>query len=185
MAQDDLTAPPDRHRNSAEEHSGSARARLLPARDYQALKAATRDLVSTAGGPNRASTITRGAPSYLSRYGLAHEQMFAPVDIIADLEAECGTPFVTRMLADLAGYDLVPKAEASASADRLTSHLGDVARTAGGVMSSLADAIGDGQLTEDERRAIDSRAAETETELAELRRDLSSTPVVSLPRRRG
>lgn len=85
--------------------------RYLPHRDYLGLKAAFRRLVVLAGGGNEAAAQTRVGQQALDRYGSVnpeHEERFAPVDVIADLEAACGEPLITRKLAELAGYVLSP-----------------------------------------------------------------------------
>jgi len=86
-------------------------ARFLPQRDYLSLKATFRRLVILVGGGNEAAAQTRVGQQALDRYGSVsaeHEDRFAPIDVIADLEAACGEPIVTRKLAELAGHVLSP-----------------------------------------------------------------------------
>jgi len=73
------------------------------------LKAATRKLVTAAGGIESAAQVTRVKAASLSLYGLIHKDQFIPVDAVSDLERDIGMPLVTRVLAELAGYDLVPR----------------------------------------------------------------------------
>jgi hypothetical protein len=157
--------------------------RQLPKRDYLALKAAFRDLVAAAGGPNRAATKTRGNASLMSRYGAVHEEMFAPDDVIADLEAEVGEPIVTRVRADLAGFQLVPKCAADTGIN-FTAHLGDVAKESGEAISSLATAMADGVITPREAEGVLQEVREAGEKLACLEKDLRSvaTGVVTLRR---
>lgn len=82
------------------------------------IKAATRKLVTQAGGQESAAQVCRVNAASLSFYGLPHRDQFIPADAIADLERDVGLPLVTRVLAELAGYDLVPRhGEAHSPAD--------------------------------------------------------------------
>ena len=102
------------------------KARQLPAESYALLKAATRHLVRAAGGVEHAPT--RVGKSNLSDYGSINKsETYIPIDVVADIEADLGDPRVTRALADLAGYDLVPRTGtelAEVDLDRMVSALG-------------------------------------------------------------
>lgn len=129
--------------------------RLLPEADYLALKAALRRLVRSAGGQESASAVTRVDHQRLSKYGNASQPMQAPVDVIADLERDTGLPAVTQVLAQIAGYDLVPRAAGSGAAIHPTKMLADIGRESADSMRVLADAIADGVVTP--REAVDIR----------------------------
>lgn len=91
-------------------------ARQLPAVDYAGLKTATRQLRKSIGTQAEAAAATRVGQQTIAGYestGQAHDADFAPIDVIADLEAECGQPLVTRKLAELSGHVLVPLPVAS------------------------------------------------------------------------
>lgn len=128
-------------------------ARFLPQRDYLGLKAAFRRLVVMAGGGNEAAAQTRVAQQGLDRYGSAapeHEDRFAPVDVIADLEAACGEPVVTRRLAELAGYVLspLPATKGSVSLTRVSA---EAMRKVSKVFADLGEALeNDGTIDFDE-----------------------------------
>lgn len=117
-------------------------ARYLPLNDYLALKAACRALVRACGGPNAAAGITRSDAPRLSRYGAAEEAMHAPLDVIADLEAEAGTPEVTRVLAGFLGYVLVPKPKADVRGGVSIGDVGALAKEAGEAIAFLGQALG-------------------------------------------
>lgn len=91
--------------------------RFLPLRDYERLKSAWRDLVKACGGLDRVAEITRAKnKSHASEYGAPHcLERFPPLDVIADLEADCGTPIVTRILADMLGFDIAAREAKPAS----------------------------------------------------------------------
>lgn len=103
--------------------------------DKQALKRATSMLVRAAGGQEAAVGFTRlSRHQALSDYGNPSADMatrFAPIDVVADLEALTHDtpdhPAVTRQLARLAGYDLVRLPEVRAGGD-LSTQLFDVIR---------------------------------------------------------
>lgn len=147
--------------------------RQLPRSEYLALKAAFRGLVTMAGGPNRAATITRGNASLLSRYGAPQEDMFAPADVVADLEAEVGEPVVTRVLAEMSGQHLVPKCKAGVSSDFLR-HLGAIGKETGDVVSALSVAMADGGMSQDEAKACLTEARELARKNACLIQDLEA-----------
>lgn len=117
--------------------------RLSP--NQLALKAAFRDLVKAVGGGSRAETLTRVNATLLSKYGAAHESVFAPNDVVSDLEEDCGDPIVTRVLAQLRGYDLIPIGTVVANEEGFIKHAADISRTHGDVASSLLVALADGR----------------------------------------
>jgi hypothetical protein len=81
----------------------------LPDERKAKIKAATRKLVTQAGGQESAAQVCRVSGPSLAYYGLPHRDQYIPADAIADLERDVGVPLVTRILAELAGYDLVPR----------------------------------------------------------------------------
>lgn len=104
--------------------------RQLPASTYAALKTATRHLVDEAGGIDAAGASTRVGRATMAQYYSRDERnaaVYAPLDVIADLEAATGVPTITRHLARLAGYELVPAlakdAEAVAPSDAVRAAL--------------------------------------------------------------
>jgi len=107
------------HHNSQSDSLG----RAFPACSYMALKAAFRRLTKTVGGQESAASITRVDYQRIGRYGRAHEPMFAPIDVVADLESDAGCPMVTRAMADLQGYLLIPKPPTTGDA-QWVEHLG-------------------------------------------------------------
>lgn len=153
--------------------------RYLPKRDYDALADATRDLVShpKVGGCSRAAAdITRGDAARLSRYGNRHESMRAPIDVIADLEAAAGQPIVTSVLAELAGFHLVPKQRAEGSRSEVLNHLS-------GLMAAFADihlqtvaAVADDTVDTLEKLAIRGTVEVMQRQLARFARDLDEQP---------
>ncbi|NMN56886.1 hypothetical protein FHT36_000764 [Xanthobacter sp. SG618] len=126
--------------------------------DYLALKGATRRLVEACGGLESAAAVTRTGFQVLSKYGRPAEPVFAPVDVVADLEADAGVPLVTRALAALCNHVLVPLPRPEAGSGRWYRHISEVAQDAGAVVSRLGEALADdGEVSRAEVRALDLR----------------------------
>lgn len=94
---------------------------------YKRLKRQTEKLIELCGGLVAAAEETRAGKSSLANYadGRDHCQgatQWAPIDVIADLEHAAGQPLVTKALAALAGYDLVPMAAPEGALEPLTDH---------------------------------------------------------------
>lgn len=81
---------------------------------YLRLKFRTKNLVALCGGLEAAARGTRVGKSLLANCADHREHgspdQWAPIDVVADLEMAAGMPIVTRELARLAGYDLIPMA---------------------------------------------------------------------------
>jgi hypothetical protein len=142
-------------------------ARYLPASDYDRLKSSTRLLLRAAGGGKiAAEQITRGSESRLCEAGAPHlPDRFLGIDQLADLEASVGDPALTRILADMLGYDLVkrPAPQARNSWPLRLAHL--MAETSD-VSCGLAEALADGCITPAERAALKAEALGAQAELA-------------------
>lgn len=72
--------------------------RQLPATHYKRLKAAFRNLYRECGGTIAAAQATRLCKSQIHDCGNADKPDFPALDVVADLEAECGKPVVTEVL---------------------------------------------------------------------------------------
>lgn len=82
----------------------------IPNKAHIAAKAFFRDLIDACGGPKRCQTLTAHPDSHLSAMGSPHViDRWPRLDHIIDLEQDCGQPIVTRYLAGLLGFDLVPR----------------------------------------------------------------------------
>ena len=83
--------------------------RVFSESEYMALKAAFRRLTKAVGGQESAASVTRVDYQRIGRYARPTEPSFAPIDVVADLEADLGNPMITRVLADMQGYILIAK----------------------------------------------------------------------------
>ncbi|WP_173087330.1 phage regulatory CII family protein [Devosia sp. 1635] len=147
-------------------------ARQLPASDYAKLKAATRQLISTSGGPVDAARVTRVDHQGLSRYGSTnedHAERFMPADVIADIEAECGQPIVTRKLADLAGYLLVPVPQVARTGTVLGAVTAATLKETSDVFVALGESLGDGTVSQADAERIGREVDEAMAKLAALK----------------
>ncbi|MCX5569627.1 hypothetical protein [Kaistia nematophila] len=142
-------------------------ARIFSNETYERLKGAARDLIGAAGGPRRCQGITRGTESLLSRYGARQEEVFAPIDVIADLEKDAGEPIVTKLLAELSGHLLVPM-PTSQSAANWFGHLSGVLTGGSQVEVALSDALADGRIDVNEAKALRAKVLEAMTQMASL-----------------
>lgn len=136
------------------------------------LKAVTRRLVERAGGAEVAALATRVAHSQLSAYGsLTERDRFAPVDVVADLERDIGDPLVTRELAGLAGFRLVPIDGAGPCGDEELGPRGITAIAArmGRLAGTIDAADDDGHLDLRELEAIATEAQALEDAARQVR----------------
>lgn len=150
-------------------------ARLFGSDSYNRLKGAYRRVLKNAGGELGAAEITRGDHSVLGRYGRPQERMFPPIDVVADLEKDTGDVSVTRELADLQDYVLVPKPPVSGN-PKWIGHLAALSKEAGEAIATVGAALADDgdisakeikkmKLREELREAMEA-IAELDTALA-------------------
>ena len=117
--------------------------------EKQALKVATRRLVAAVGGQEAAVLFTRFTRHQaLSDFGNPapeHAHRFAPIDAVADMESIShgtpGHPVVTRQLARLAGYALVPLPRPRGEAADFAGHLQAVIRESADVTVHLSSRL--------------------------------------------
>ncbi|MFP9138721.1 phage regulatory CII family protein [Devosia sp. XGJD_8] len=143
-------------------------ARQLPESDYFKLRAATRRLVKFAGNGSQAALITRVSQQRLSEYGQPEAQLFIPIDVVADLEAECG-PVVTTELAALSNYLLVPMPEACRKGAVLGRITGEAMKETSEVFITIADIIKDGVVTGAEVKRLSHEIDEALAKLVALK----------------
>lgn len=146
--------------------------RQLPGLDYRTLKAATRRLVEAAGGATAAAEITRGAHQHMSAYGSANPdqaERFMPIDVVADLESETEQPILTKALAKLSGFLLVPEPKVVGSGTALGLVTAKALKETSEVFVALADAHGDGRICAADVAKIGREIDEAMVKLAALK----------------
>jgi hypothetical protein len=153
--------------------------RQLPLADYLRIKQAWRDLVKACGGPEKVAELTRaGNRGLICQYGQPHcMDRFPPLDVVMDLEAECGVPYVTRVLADMLGLDIVPR-ETPKSNVTIRSLIAAVTRESADLTARFLEASEDNRLTADERAELRREAEEAIENLNELRVALAIEPTL-------
>jgi len=144
----------------------------LAARDYAGLKTAFARLMDAIGGQSAAARIVRVGQPRLSQYASLseeHADCFAPLDAVADLEAELtsrgGKPLVAEHLAELAGFELTAKDPARPAERSWCAAIGAIAQEFGDLAGRIGTANADG--------AVDQReAAECLREAEELKAEV-------------
>lgn len=145
-------------------------ARQLSQAEYNSLKTAFRDLVKLVGTQQKCAERTRVDQTTISNYGSTdsrNDETFAPIDVIADLEAEVG-PVVTRELAALANHMLVPLPPRGAGADAWADALGNTSMQVGDVLVAIGASIRDQKITPAERAKAKREIREAHQALAVL-----------------
>lgn len=128
------------------------------------LKEATADLFDAAGGITAALALPgMRIKSKTTAFKYSNDEAdcadhFAAVDVIAVLEKHADAPFVTRWLADNAGFLLVAKPEPAALPDNWAGRLGMLAKEAGEVIARLGEAYAEGAtITAEESARMELR----------------------------
>jgi len=157
-----MTKPDKSSRQEPAADSPARLARELPARDYRGLRLASTDLIEALDNQRRAARHTRVGQGHLSRYVSDNPdcaETFMPIDVVADLEANASEPFVTRRLAEIAGYELVRvEAEHMPSSDEAALLAG--ARASTEALAEAWKALADGEKTPAERRLVHAKLRE-------------------------
>ncbi|MET4197251.1 hypothetical protein ABIA95_000206 [Bradyrhizobium sp. LA8.1] len=135
-----------------------------------AFKAAVRRAVVLAGGPHAAARSSRVSAALLSHYGNIDRPEFAPIDVCFELEKAAADPVILRALADLHGFELVPRDQHADSLARdITALAGDIAKESGDLISTAIEAASDGKISVNDARAIDNEAADLQDRIVSIR----------------
>lgn len=121
---------------------------------YERFKAGFGRLLQKAGGVDKSATLTRVGGSALYQMASVNEtRHFPPIDVIADIEKQAGDPILTRLLAELAGFSLVPvqPVKINGSFSRLLANLG---KEVSDVFSDAAKALEDDRMTPREAKGL-------------------------------
>ena len=142
------------------------------------IKAATRELVRACGGIVAAGETAHASKSEVSRWQGATDPDVIPLTAVLALEAECGMPIVTSVMADLHGQRLTD--EKPACAVEIAGHHAETLRHLADLISQGAAALADGRVTPAEAALLDRVAGQAEQALAPLRRALASVQAAPL-----
>lgn len=148
-------------------------ARVLPRRDYLALKAACRRLVDICGGPSAAAKVCGTSQSRISEaISPDYPDRFLRIDQVADLECECGRSEVTVVLANLMHSEIVPQAVMSETRS-LSALLAAVVKESGSLAGDAAVALAAGEVKPNDLIAIKASIEHTMSALRELEQKIS------------
>lgn len=144
--------------------------------DLQRIKAATRDLVRDCGGIDRAAAIALLSRSEISRCQAPTAPCIISLPAALALEAECGVPYVTEMMAAIHGRTLSgPDGEGpSASNTDPLNEFGRSIEQFGRWVSAWGESHSDGVVTPSEAERVDRLVGELFGMLHHLRDYLAS-----------
>lgn len=137
------------------------------------IKAATRDLVTRAGGVVRAGEIANVSKTEISRWQNTAGEDIISLPAALALEAECGVPLVTAVMADLNGRRLSDEAAGGESAASLFRDHAELMRKSAEVASTMAEALADGTVTPAEAERVDAAARDLDIALDQMRKSLA------------
>lgn len=139
---------------------------------YLRIKSSFEVLLKKSGGAQDAAAFTRVGMSALYQMASQNEiSHFPPADVIADLEKKAGEPVLTRALAELAGYSLIPNKPAVLHGS-LAGVLAKVGKEVSDVFSDYALALEDGRMTPNEARVVITSVEEAISAFEALRNSL-------------
>lgn len=141
---------------------------------FHRIKAATRDLTDLCGGVERSGEIAHVSKTEVSRWRVATESAVISVPAALALEAECGVPLVTTVMAELNGRRLTESVGEGGSVAAVAARQAEFFRAASEMMAQGAAALADGKVTGAEAELWDRCAAEVQRALAPLRLDLAA-----------
>ncbi|MBP2232503.1 hypothetical protein J2847_005832 [Azospirillum agricola] len=137
------------------------------------IKHAFRMLVKQAGGVEAAAAEVGISIASISNYTNPNKPDQVRVDVMHALERAIGDPVMLRVLADLHGFELTPKAPADGDDHQgLDIHLPDsmdVTLKAAEIGQALADAIERGVMTEETALRIEDRCGRIVSRAVKMR----------------
>lgn len=147
--------------------------RLTEAWMYR-VKAAQRDLIEACGTLRRIEEKHSYGKTTVGRWSDPNDPTFMPLQAVVALQADCGIPYITQVLAELQGRRLTdPDVERQAEIGVMASHA-EVMRLVGELANSVALAIADGRVTPAEAHSVDRIAAGLQQVTSDLRGSLAS-----------
>lgn len=118
------------------------------------------------------ATVSRVKHAELSKYGSQGEERSIPVDVLLDAEIMAGNPMVTRLLAEMQGYDLVAKESPAGGGGTTIERVLQAVKESGDVASAYLTAMADGTMDAADRQTLRREIDEAVTILMDIRRGL-------------
>ncbi|GGF56542.1 hypothetical protein GCM10007301_15250 [Azorhizobium oxalatiphilum] len=140
---------------------------------FHRLKSATRDLIKVCGGVIRAGEIAHRSKSEVSRWQSVTDSDVIDLAAAIALEADCGMPLVTTVMAELNGRRLTDEVAAQSASSLLDRHA-DVLRKSAETATLMARALEDMTITPAEAELLDRAASEQEAALRNFRAGLAA-----------
>lgn len=106
---------------------------------HAALRTSWKLLVRHLGGGEATASCTRVLASRISEYGSAGSGRFVPLDVVLDAELVAGEPIVTRAMARMQGFALVPVT--ARGPGRLADEMSRIGRDVGDLFGNAAQAL--------------------------------------------
>jgi len=144
------------------------------------LKRGTRLLAKACGGNEAAGDIVSRSGETVRRWGDTECPETAPIYAILQLEAECGKPIVTRMLAEMSGHALKPVSGEPAGACLATAHA-EVMLAAAALTQTVVEAKRDGVITPNENAAIARDGVRVQSAVGNLMKASGPGPAAAPP----
>lgn len=144
---------------------------IIDRKAFFRLKAAMHDLIDRAGGIERAAELCGYSKSAVGRWHCRHSEDFMPLAAIVALEAETGSPLVTRAMAGLNGLECT--AAPTGEAHVMGAYVKLTEKTAS-LNSTVANAMADGVITPGELTQIDEAASAAENATERLRQTVAA-----------
>jgi prepilin-type processing-associated H-X9-DG protein len=141
---------------------------------FYRIKAATRDAVTRCGGVIRAGEIARASKTEVSRWQTTGDPAVIPLPAALALEAECGEPLITAVMADLNGRRLADGDRDGGSATNIIARHAGVLQSIGEMVASAAAAFADGHVTTAEAEVLDRAASTVARAIDAFRDDLAA-----------
>lgn len=141
---------------------------------HNRIKGAQRHLIDRCGGIGGAVEITSYGKSNVGRWNNPTDPDLMPISAVLALEADCGEPLVTAVMAELNGRRLSdPDGDEAAPATVFSRHA-ETVRRAGELMAAGAQAFSDGRVTPTEMLLLGQLANDLQSAVADLQMALAS-----------
>lgn len=147
---------------------------MIPDAWFHRVKAATRDLVSRCGGVVRTGELAKVSKTEVSRWQTATDPAIVPLPAVLVLEADCGLPLVTTVMAELNGRRLTDGDVEGGTVSGIIGRHAEMMRAVAEVMTTAAAAFSDGRVTPAEAELLDRAAGELARSLDAWRGDIAA-----------
>lgn len=149
---------------------------------FHRIKAAQRDLIKLCGGLDRCVELTSISRSHLGWMQNAADGEIMPIPAVLALEADCGQPLMTSVMAGISGRRLTDPDEEQAVSACVLSTYAEYKRDDAELGVEVALSMADGDFTPSEITRADRKAAKVQEKLSDFRAALASGKAIGGPR---